>query len=29
MRDFIDLHGVEQCLQTHAFFVKFNYLLHY
>ena len=29
MRDYLDPHSVERRLETHAFFVKFNYLLDY
>ena len=29
MRDYIDPHSVERRLETHAFFIKFNYLLDY
>ena len=29
MRDYLDPHSVERRLETHAFFIKFNYLLDY
>ncbi len=29
LRDYIDPHSVEWRLETHAFFIKFNYLLDY
>ncbi len=29
MRDYLDPHNVERRLETHAFYVKFNYLLDY
>ena len=29
VRDYIDPHSVERRLETHAFFIKFNYLLDY